>query len=281
MRASDFRKTAREKLAGKWGKAVLTVLAFSVIVFVLSFIQGLFSDNENIQSLLSLIVAIIEVPLSFGLIISLFKLYKGEETGAFDFLSLGFSNFGRAWGVTLRIFLKMLLPFILLIISVVLILGGVVGLNASNIISESNPADVASMISSSTNGAFSGLAIVGVILYIVSFVWIIIRSYTFQLAQIIAADNEDVSTKEAVEQSAKLMSGNRWKLFCLQFSFIGWAILAVFTLGIGYLWLAPYIQFAMFAFYKALAGDNDPVESTGTVNDSNDVDNPIDSNDEN
>ena len=52
------------------------------------------------------------------------------------------------------------------------------------------------------------------------------------------------------------MIGNRSKLFCLHLSFIGWAILAVLTFGIGYLWLLPYIQFSMFAFYKKLTGNN-------------------------
>ena len=58
------------------------------------------------------------------------------------------------------------------------------------------------------------------------------------------------------------MTGKRGKLFCLQLSFIGWAILGVFTLGIGYLWLVPYIQFAIVAFYKFVAGDNDDIETT-------------------
>ena len=52
------------------------------------------------------------------------------------------------------------------------------------------------------------------------------------------------------------MTGNRAKLFWLQLSFIGWAILSVFTLGIGYLWLAPYMQMATIAFYKHLEGNN-------------------------
>ena len=52
------------------------------------------------------------------------------------------------------------------------------------------------------------------------------------------------------------MTGKRGKLFCLQFSFIGWAILATLTLGIGFLWLIPYIQFATISFYKSLTSDS-------------------------
>lgn len=52
------------------------------------------------------------------------------------------------------------------------------------------------------------------------------------------------------------MQGKRSKLFFLQLSFIGWAILAVFTFGIGYLWLLPYMQFATIAFYDFVAGND-------------------------
>ena len=73
---------------------------------------------------------------------------------------------------------------------------------------------------------------------------------------IILADNNNLTAKDAVEESKRLMTGNRGKLFCLQFSFIGWAILASFTFGIGLLWLLPYIQFSIFAFYYFVANKN-------------------------
>ena len=70
-----------------------------------------------------------------------------------------------------------------------------------------------------------------------------------------------LTAKEAVEKSKELMTGNRAKLFWLELSFIGWAILAAVTFGIGYLWLLPYIQFATIAFYKFVSGDNSNVEA--------------------
>ena len=46
------------------------------------------------------------------------------------------------------------------------------------------------------------------------------------------------------------MNGKKWKLFCLHFSFIGWAILSVLTFGIGFLFLMPYMQASITAFYE-------------------------------
>ena len=68
--------------------------------------------------------------------------------------------------------------------------------------------------------------------------------------------------KEIVEESARLMKGNRWRFFWLGFSFIGWAFLSAFTLGIGMLWLLPYMMISIIFFYEELAGkSNEPIET--------------------
>ena len=51
-----------------------------------------------------------------------------------------------------------------------------------------------------------------------------------------------------------MMRGNKWKFFCLNLSFIGWAFLCVFTFGIGLLWLMPYMENAFIAFYDIANG---------------------------
>ena len=56
------------------------------------------------------------------------------------------------------------------------------------------------------------------------------------------------------------MRGHKFELFCLDISFIGWAILAVFTLGIGGLWLTPYENAARVAFYRELVDQKVTVE---------------------
>jgi len=51
------------------------------------------------------------------------------------------------------------------------------------------------------------------------------------------------------------MSGNRWRLFCVQISFIGWDILStLLTFCIGILWITPYKQAATAAFYREISG---------------------------
>ena len=49
-----------------------------------------------------------------------------------------------------------------------------------------------------------------------------------------------------------MMDGHKWRLFCLYLRFYLWAILCIFTCGIGLLWLWPYISVACARFYDDL-----------------------------
>jgi uncharacterized membrane protein len=68
----------------------------------------------------------------------------------------------------------------------------------------------------------------------------------------ILKDNPELSANEAINLSQKMMKGHKFDLFYLMLSFIGWAFLGIFTLGIGYLWLMPYTYAAFAAFYQDL-----------------------------
>ncbi len=57
---------------------------------------------------------------------------------------------------------------------------------------------------------------------------------------------------QSITESKKMMNGYKWKLFKLDFSFIGWMFLCVLTFGIGFLFLAPYMDATMAEFYAEL-----------------------------
>lgn len=82
----------------------------------------------------------------------------------------------------------------------------------------------------------------------------IIASYSYAMAPYIMAENPDCRANQALTESEEMMRGNRWRLFCLEFSFIGWSLLSVFTLGIGSLWLNPYMAVSRAAFYREISG---------------------------
>ncbi len=80
----------------------------------------------------------------------------------------------------------------------------------------------------------------------------IIKAYSYSMSYFILADNPELTATEARKRSIELMRGNKWRLFCLEFSFIGWGILCLLTLGILSFWIAPYSQAATAAFYRSL-----------------------------
>ena len=83
----------------------------------------------------------------------------------------------------------------------------------------------------------------------------IIAGYSYAMTSYILAENPELTSNEAIERSKQTMSGNRWRLFCVQISFIGWEILsALLTFGIGGLWITPYKQAATAAFYREISG---------------------------
>jgi len=64
----------------------------------------------------------------------------------------------------------------------------------------------------------------------------------------------------------EMMTGFKWKLFCLHLSFIGWAILAILSLCIGYLWLVPYMYASLANFYENLKATYlDKISSTDFI----------------
>lgn len=80
----------------------------------------------------------------------------------------------------------------------------------------------------------------------------IIKAISYSQVFYLLADNKSLGAKEALEKSAKLMSGFKWKYFCLHLRFFGWFLLSILTCGIGFIWLIPYVQVSTAKFYEDL-----------------------------
>ena len=59
--------------------------------------------------------------------------------------------------------------------------------------------------------------------------------------------------------SRQLMIGHKWEYFVMQLSFIGWWLLCMISLGIATLWVTPYYDATMAAYY-------DELEATSNIN---------------
>lgn len=80
----------------------------------------------------------------------------------------------------------------------------------------------------------------------------IIKAYSYSMSFYILVDNPEMESNAARKKSMEIMRGYKWRLFCLDFSFIGWYILCILTLGILTLWVMPYHSAARAVFYQNL-----------------------------
>ena len=90
----------------------------------------------------------------------------------------------------------------------------------------------------------------------------IIKAYSYSMTFYILRENPEMTAGDAITASQKMMDGHKMDLFLLSLSFIGWAILASITFGIGYLWLIPYIYTAYAAFYETLKKETSVTPAT-------------------
>lgn len=85
----------------------------------------------------------------------------------------------------------------------------------------------------------------------------IIKAIAYSQTFMLLKDHPEYSVFEAITESRRRMKGYKGKYFLLNLSFIGWGILCLFTLGIGFLWLAPYIYTSNATFYQNLIADSE------------------------
>lgn len=229
LKARDFRKIAKESLKGKW------LLAAGA-----GFIAALLGGN-----LIGGATSSIEISEEIELSVEQF-MYEIALSPVIVNLLMG------AIGIVAAL---------LAIYGVVrFIIGGVVSLGYAkfnlNLVNHNNPKieDVFSQFHNFGKGFIMNfLRSLYTLLW--TFLFIIpgiIASYSYAMTPYILYENPDMTANEAIKASKELMRGNKWRLFCMEFSFIGWSILCVFTFGIGYLFLHPYTEAAGAAFYREI-----------------------------
>jgi uncharacterized membrane protein len=216
---SEYRRVARENLAGNWKVSVATAFVASLFGALMAGTQSrLDIDAEIMARLPAVLVTYFKVLTTIGLILAIPSiiiggavqigyaqyLLKQYNKANFEFRDL-FSQFDRIWQGFLQSFLRSL--YVILWSLLFLIPG-------------------------------------------------IIKSYAYAMTPFIMAENPDMAASEAIAASAELMKGHKLDLFFLSLTFLGWTLLNLLTLGIGSLFLNPYINAAHAAFYKDITRTN-------------------------
>ena len=104
---------------------------------------------------------------------------------------------------------------------------------------------------------FGGTFLIGLMAGIFTFLWSlllvvpgIVKSYAYAMAYYIKLDHPDYNWKSCLDESQRMMRGHKWEKFVLDLSFLGWMIVGSLCLGVGTLWVAPYMTATEAQFYE-------------------------------
>lgn len=80
----------------------------------------------------------------------------------------------------------------------------------------------------------------------------IVKSYEYYMIPYILSENPNISMDRAFELSRQMTHGEKWKIFVMELSFIGWYLLCAFTCGIGIYFLMPYLEASRAELYEVM-----------------------------
>ena len=93
------------------------------------------------------------------------------------------------------------------------------------------------------------------VVWLVTFSALTILSLQYHLTRYLLVEQPDERPVNIMRNSRKLMSGNKGRAFYIRLSFLGMSLLCLFSLGIGFLWLDPYINQTQVKFYQNITGE--------------------------
>lgn len=236
--AADFRRIARNALRGKWAIAVIAGLLAALL-------GGIANEGPEIN------LDISDSGMELVLEVADQEIYIFSED-----LSQQFASFIRGQAASIIL-------FALIMAAVNCIIGSVIAAGYSrfnlDMVDGEKTAEIGVLFKYFPHWRTTAATrfMKGVFVFLWSLLFIIpgiIAGYSYAMTDYILAENPEMTASEAIARSKEMMKGNRGRLFCLQLSFIGWALLSALTFGIGQLWLRPYEQTAIAAFYREVSG---------------------------
>ena len=215
-----YKSFAKKQLSGRWGIPVLVTLVVTLISLIFSIPEVLRLTGSGYFS----------------------ALLNSDYIGAVDAANTASKT-----------------PFITTLIE--LVVSAILDVAAISVYLKMSrspePVSFSDFIEGFNNWARAALGILWQFLW--TFLWMllfiipgIIKSIAYSQMFYIIAEYKDVSVTKALRISIEITKGHKWDLFVMYLSFLGWAILSVFTLGILCFWLYPYMNMTYVNAYHAL-----------------------------
>ncbi|CEI73558.1 DUF975 family protein [Romboutsia hominis] len=223
MTRVELKQLSKSQLKGNWKTPVLVMLVYTIATMALSFMSE-FSSSMGIYLISTIFLIGLAIWFSVGFANFFLRFSETDGKAKFDDLLVSKKSILKSLGLFALMFV------------IGIVLGIIIVFATSSMIVFSE---------SVSTGMIVGALIVGVVLSIP----IVILELALAMTPYIFVDKEELGLIDSIKLSIKMMKGNKWNLFVINLSFIGWALLCIITLGIGYLWLGPYIQLTITNFY--------------------------------
>lgn len=232
---SQLKENARERLLGNYGSIILAFLLTEIIAMILNApFQQMMEEGTivmNVPRMLMaglgmIIVSLVTVIISTGYNYMHLKLARGQRPRVSD-LFYAFKNRPDRY-IGYAIFLTF--------ISLLCILPGAICLGFAAAAGTDSIRNLTMLIT-------------GIVLLCIGCIILIILMFAWAFSIFLLLDDPSLSVMAAFKESSRLMKGNKLRLFALELSFLGWAILGLLSFMIGFLWISPYLNQTIIQFY--------------------------------
>ena len=246
-RNTDYKNAALAALKGNWGKAVLATVIYMAIMYIA---MGPYVYNTvKLQNYVRESLPQVSSSISFSTAIRQSMEASLSLAQDSEYIAMQSKTSG-SMGLYYLLLFFIVLPL------------GVGFLNAFRklLVQGDNelPGNMYKLATSNYWHKVWGMFLVMLFTFLWSLLFIIpgiVKCFSYSMTPFILEEYPELGANEAIDHSRAMMKGHKFDLFWLILSFIGWGFLCLFTFGIGYLWLVPYMDTSISAFYEDVKAD--------------------------
>ena len=225
LSAAKLKDKAREVHYNRWGSSAMVTILFLLIYQGLTFLTSLLIINEStlstiIAMIMDVIISLLMFLFSCGCLFYFMNMARGIPSGIGSIFKIIKMQPDRY--IMLGLFFSLVSEVLLIPNYFVLIRPGTMP---------------------------EAMTYILVFWNIFRIVFLYYYTLNIGLAPMIMLDNPDFSAPQAVKASILLMRGNKFRLFRLHLSFIGWILLAIMSFMISAIWILPYFTETVVMFY--------------------------------
>jgi uncharacterized membrane protein len=246
-RNTDYKNAALAALKGNWGKAVLATVIYMAIMYIA---MGPYVYNTvKLQNYVRESLPQVSSSISFSTAIRQSMEASLSLAQDSEYIAMQSKTSG-SMGL-----------YYLLLFFIVLPLGvGFLNSFRKLLVQGDNelPGNMYKLATSNYWHKVWGMFLVMLFTFLWSLLFIIpgiVKCFSYSMTPFILEEHPELGANEAIDHSRAMMKGHKFDLFWLILSFIGWGFLCLFTFGIGYLWLVPYMDTSISAFYEDVKAD--------------------------